>query len=147
MDLLEILLDEPKIQEYLRDYPESEWFSLIKKTLLIGVNSLKACQDSGLVRPKAEGTRSRSSIRPKSQKFISVVKSSKKTPKSSMKRSRKSSTRNKKRVYTNENEETPMSQDSPQQSVIGNSREFTFKLFSGMKQVFHKEFSKLMPNI
>ena len=146
MDLLELLLKEPTIQEYLRSCPEEELFQLVKKTFLVGVSAIKACQDSGLARPRAERHRSRPSThQPKSQKFISVVKSSRKIPQSALKRNRRSSTRTKKPISANENEDPRdilASQESPQPQ---HSSEFTFKPSLLMKQAFHKEFKNLLP--
>lgn len=47
------LLQEPAVKEYLKDFKPNEWKSIIKKTLLYGIHSLKALQKVGLVSPKA----------------------------------------------------------------------------------------------
>ena len=48
MDLLESLLEDTTISEYLRQYPEHHWVDIIKKTLVYGIQSLSALELSGI---------------------------------------------------------------------------------------------------
>ena len=53
MDLNDLLL-EPMIKNYLKDFKTNEWKSVIKKTLMYGIHSLKALEAVGLTSPKSE---------------------------------------------------------------------------------------------
>jgi hypothetical protein len=54
MDFLKEILVEPTVREYLKDFPESDWKEVVKKTLLYGIHSLKALENLGLTSPKLE---------------------------------------------------------------------------------------------
>lgn len=48
----EDLLSEPQIKEFLRDFPEQEWKSMIKKILIYGISSYKSLIAVGLASVK-----------------------------------------------------------------------------------------------
>ena len=53
MDLSD-LTSEQVIKEYLKDFPVNEWKTVLKKTLVYGIQSLKALETVGLSSLKAE---------------------------------------------------------------------------------------------
>ena len=52
MDFLHEITRDPAVKEYLKDFPESDWREVVKKTLLYGIQSLKGLENLGLASPK-----------------------------------------------------------------------------------------------
>ena len=47
MELIDCLLEDATIADYLRQHPKNQWVEVIKKTLVYGIQSLSALQKSG----------------------------------------------------------------------------------------------------
>ena len=54
MDFFQEIVRDKLVKEYLKDFPESDWKAVVKKTLLYGIHSLKALENLGLASPKIE---------------------------------------------------------------------------------------------
>ena len=48
MNLLDYIIEDEKIKQYLHLHPVKEWSSVIKKTLLYGIESIQAFESAGL---------------------------------------------------------------------------------------------------
>lgn len=51
---INLLIQEQVIKDYLKDFPSAEWETVLKKTLLYGIHSLKALETVGLASTKIE---------------------------------------------------------------------------------------------
>jgi hypothetical protein len=54
MNFLQEVTQDSIVREYLKDFPETDWKEVIKKTLLYGIHSLKALENLGLASPRIE---------------------------------------------------------------------------------------------